>query len=306
MQPENKPSSNAGLKVAGITGLMIAIYIFFQMLPDFAPERPSAFIERATGNPRPDLCDVSNFGFTEVSQGRSPLVMRIVAERDPQPGQPVQVVAALSTPAGRPVPIEQLRETHTEKFHLLIIDPTLEDYHHVHPQATRVPGEYVFEFSPRNGGTYRLFADLLPDATGRPVQAVADLLVAGDVPVDRTAFAKQMTVGGYEFTLTPPSEGIRARAAGIISLSIRHSGAERAVKLEPVMGAFSHMVAFDANRTGFAHMHPLQEGLEVQLDETEPELSFVFYAPQAGSYVVWAQVKINGRELFAPFRLEVL
>src|ERR1700733_11310452 len=35
---------------------------------------------------------------------------------------------------GRPVTLTDLKEVHTQKIHLLIIDDSLEDYSHVHPR----------------------------------------------------------------------------------------------------------------------------------------------------------------------------
>jgi hypothetical protein len=301
---QNKPTHRIGIQIAAITAVMVAIYVFFQFLPDLAPERPSSFMRQLAGDTSPELCDVSNFGFTEVSQGRSPLVMRVFANPPPQPGGEAAVVVALTTPAGRPVREEDLVLTHTEKVHLLIVDSTLEDYHHVHPVPTAVPGEYTFTFAPRHGGIYRVFADLAPVATGRPVQAVADLTVGGAEATPGLTLGLQAAIEDYQFSMDLPAEGVEAAKPALITLRMSHpEGAD--ISLQPVMGAYAHMVAFDGQRSGFAHMHPLKEGLDLNLDRKKPELAFVFFAPQRGTYTVWAQVKIDGRELFAPFALQV-
>jgi len=64
----------------------------------------------------------------------------------------------------------------------LIADPTLTDYQHVHPEPTHAPGEWTFQFTPRFGGTYRIFADFTPVATNRSLYANADLVVGGAAP----------------------------------------------------------------------------------------------------------------------------
>jgi len=46
------------------------------------------------------------------------------------------------------------------------------------------------------------------------------------------------------------------------------------VPLEPVMGAFAHLVAFDETRSGFAHLHPMETDLLKTPDATRPALSF--------------------------------
>ena len=76
--------------------------------------------------------------------------------------------------------------------------------------------------------------------------------------------------------------------------------------LEPVMGAFAHLVAFDEARSGFAHLHPAEADLLKKPDATNPALSFKLTIPRAGRYVIWAQVNLGGREEFVPFDLAVV
>ena len=63
--------------------------------------------------------------------------------------------------------LDDLTEAHTEKLHLLIVDESLTDYHHEHPVPAGKPGEYRFDFEPKFGGTYHVWADLLPDRDGQ-------------------------------------------------------------------------------------------------------------------------------------------
>jgi hypothetical protein len=301
---EGRDSSVAG-RVARITALMVVIYGFFHFLPSLAPERPAQFIRQVTGDPSPELCDFSSIGFTEVNQGRSPLIMRIRPHSDPRAGEEVKVTVALGRPSGRAVSFSDLEERHTEKFHLLIVDPSLGDYQHEHPAPTSIAGEYEFTFLPRHGGTYRFFAEVVPVVTGRPVQAVVDLMVAG-TEGGGPDLSEEALVDGYAFSLTLPEGEVRAKRPAILALQVRNQAAGGRAVLEPVMGSWAHIVAFEGERSGFAHMHPLREGLDVELDPYEPEIEFMFFADRPGVYIVWAQVKIEGEERFAPFSLKVL
>ena len=67
----------------------------------------------------------------------------------------------------------------TKRIHLLIADPSLDDYQHVHPVPGRRPGEWNFSFHPRFGGVYRIFADFTPVATNRGLYSEAEIAVAG-------------------------------------------------------------------------------------------------------------------------------
>ena len=71
------------------------------------------------------------------------------------------------------------------------------------------------------------------------------------------------------------------------------------------MGAYAHLVAFDVARTGFAHLHPMDADPTRAPDARRPVLTFKLTIPRAGSYTVWAQLIVAGREEFVPFRLDV-
>lgn len=75
--------------------------------------------------------------------------------------------------------------------------------------------------------------------------------------------------------------------------------------MEPVMGAYAHLVAFDAARSGFAHLHPNETDLSRALNPTRPQLTFKLTIPRIGRYVIWAQVNLGGTEMFVPFWFDV-
>ncbi len=75
--------------------------------------------------------------------------------------------------------------------------------------------------------------------------------------------------------------------------------------LEPVMDAYAHLVAFDEKVQGYAHLHPLAVDPLAPVAAVDPELAFKVTFPQPGRYVIWAQAKRGGRELFQAFPVEV-
>ena len=76
--------------------------------------------------------------------------------------------------------------------------------------------------------------------------------------------------------------------------------------LQLVMGAFAHLVAFDAARSGFAHIHPMELDVTQPPDALHPVLNFKITIPRAGTYVIWSQVNLGGRETFVPFWFDVV
>ena len=69
------------------------------------------------------------------------------------------------------------------------------------------------------------------------------------------------------------------------------------------MGTLAHLVAFDPTRSGVAHLHPTLTGQE--RNPTQPQLAFLINFVQPGQYRVWAQVKIDNRERYVPFDVDV-
>ena len=239
----------------------------------------------------------------------SPVALTVKTAAAPTAGREVQVTVRMTTANNKPIAPEDLVVMHTRKLHLLIADPSLTDYQHLHPEPTRVPGEWSFTFTPKLGGIYRIFADFTPAATNRSLYANVDLVVAGE-QLSTPELAAAMTpswIGqrdAYRLELVPGTRQIRAGQATDLKFSVTNTGGG-AVGLEPVMDAYAHLVAFDTARSGFAHLHPMDADLGVAPDSIKPTLSFKITIPAAGRYVIWAQLKINGREKFVPFWFDV-
>ena len=111
--------------------------------------------------------------------------------------------------------------------------------------------------------------------------------------------------GGHRFRLTAVRSPVRAAQPLDLRFALERPDGE-AVRLEPVMGAWAHLVAFDPARSGFAHLHPMEGDLLKPPDARNPVLNFKLTIPRAGRFMIWAQVNLAGREEFVPFALEVV
>ena len=265
-----------------------------------------------------EFCDPLNPQFIPVVAARSPVTMTIAAAEPATAGREVRAVITLKTGSGKPVTPADLLVTHTRALHLLIVDPSLTDYQHVHPAPGGKDGEWAFSFQPRAGGAYRVFADFTPAATGRGLYASADLNVAGQ-PFALNA-SPTVAQGGMGESIRKSKQSSVEREGVLFMLStaepvragqpidLRFAMSRRdggSISLEPVMGAFAHLVAFDETRSGFAHLHPAEVDLLKTPDAKNPTLNFKLTIPRTGRYVVWAQVNLGGRETFVPFELAV-
>ncbi|MBI2516645.1 MAG: hypothetical protein HYV95_06985 [Opitutae bacterium] len=253
-----------------------------------------------------EFCDPANPQFIPVVAAKSPVTLTLTSDIVPAQRKEIGFTLTLRTASGKPIAPEDLLVTHTRKLHLLVADPTLQDYQHVHPEPGKRAGEWVFKLTPDRPGTYRVFADFTPAATARGLYASADFNVPGEVArVIRTTNVTAQ-IPGYNFELVMPAL-FRAGVPTDLKFRIETPGAEkRPVVLQPVMGAFAHLVAFDEARSGFAHLHPNEVDLAKPPDALHPELTFKITIPQPGRYVIWAQVNLDGRETFVPFWLDVL
>ncbi len=291
-------------QITVITAVALAIYVAVRLLPTGTSLSHMDF--RVTGNGALEFCDPANPQFIPVVKVRSPVVMALQAGHEPALNQPVDFTLTLRTASGKAIAPEDLLVAHTQKLHLMVVDPTLSDYQHIHPRPGRHPGEWVFTMAPARTGLYRVFADFTPVATARGLYASAEFTVPGKVAIVSRSPNTTWQAGGYNFELVVPPV-FRARQPAELRLRVESQGTvKEPVPLEPVMGAFAHLVAFDEARSGFAHLHPNEIDLAKPPDRLRPELTFKVTIPQPGRYVIWSQVKIEGDQIFVPFWVDVV
>jgi ketosteroid isomerase-like protein len=221
----------------------------------------------------------------------------------PQAGISVPVVVKLATKDGKPVTSAELELAHTKLVHLLIVDASLTNYLHEHPVET-APGEWSFAFNPKTGGTYTVFADLLPKATGAQEYAKTTVTVAGAArPLD-TSLNLSATVDGYRFDLKiPADEPLTAGAASLVSVHVTKPDGSAATNLEPIMAAFAHGVGFTADLSSVLHVHPMGKEPEADTERGGPDLSFHLQPAMPGFFKFYVQVQIDGQSRFAGFGL---
>ena len=280
----------------------IAVFLAFRWMPTGTNLAHGDF--RLEGDNVLEFCDPAAPQFLPVTTARSPVSFDVTPGTGAV-GENTDFVFRLATSSGKPIGPVDLLVAHTRKLHLMLVDPSLTDYQHIHPTAVEVPGEWHVSFAPKLAGAYRVFADFTPAATARGLYATVDI----DVPGDSASFDHRPNLKGkvdeFLFELSFDEGRIRAREPTDLTLSIRHQSNE-VVQLGQVMGAFAHLVAFDENRTGFAHLHPRETDLDDPPDAQAPELHFQITIPQSGRYVIWAQIVLNNVETFVPFWFEVL
>jgi hypothetical protein len=222
------------------------------------------------------------------------------------PGQPAHAVLHLRRAPNDPVIPAELIETHTRKIHLLIVDQSLLDYHHEHPQPTETAGDYAFEFTPSKPGPYYAWADLRPLPLG--LQEYDKTIIAGSgkpEAISDKSTRLEADAEGFHFELMIEKGEVRVGKVSSAKLRVSREGKDF-TQLEPVMAAFAHLVGFNEDGETVLHLHPIGAPI---LDESErggPVLEFKIYATKPGFTRLFAQVQIGGRQLFARFGFQVM
>lgn len=232
------------------------------------------------------------------------IIMTVTPAEAVEAGRPVLAVARLRFTDGRAVTPQDLRVMHTERFHLLVIEPTLSDYHHLHPRPAGAPGEYAFSFTPAFSGTYRMWADLTPEATGTQLYAPADMGIPPARAIPGRGAQWRAEAGDLTAVLSLDTP-LRAGKASLATIRITQGGKDF-TELEPVMGAFAHAVGFAEDYRSILHVHPLGREPERAEERGGPVLQFHLQPPSPGSARLFLQVRTGGQDRFLRFSLSIL
>lgn len=230
----------------------------------------------------------------------------VTTEKPLTVGQEATATVKLTKPDGSPMLLSDLKEAHTEKIHLLINDLSLSDYHHEHPTPTNVPGEYTFAFTPSKPGPYRVWADLVPVATDAQEYAIADIAASSKPePISNRTPTMSVEVDGLKYSVTFETPILKAGEAALGKLKITKADGTPFNALEPVMGAYSHIVGFGEDLQSIAHVHPMGVEPTKPSDRGAGELEFHLLPAKSGLMRLYAQIRVNDEDKFAPFTLEI-
>ncbi|MEA3189057.1 MAG: hypothetical protein QOD99_2887 [Chthoniobacter sp.] len=206
-----------------------------------------------------------------------------------------------------PVRPIDLREVHTQKIHLLVVDASLTDYHHEHPQPTQTAGDYAFTFTPQKPGPYRVWADVRPLATGFQEYVMTDIPGVGKPePLVEKGTKLHAELDGLRFDLAFAQDVVKAGQPVSATLRITDEKGAPFSQLEPIMAAYAHLVGFCDDFSTVLHLHPKGAPPQNPADRGGPELEFTFFALRAGFVRLFAQVQVGGISKLAPLGVNVL
>ena len=300
-------STKASITV--LSFIFIGAYFVLRALPD-AQCGFLHYVEIVNADGEIELCATNHAGFLDLTRLSYPVIADLRTVSAPRAGDEVQVDLHLETSGGMSIAAHELAVTHTEKMHIMLIDPSLQDYHHVHPKSGGLDGIYRFSFTPNKAGNYRVFTEIVPLRSRRQAIALSEFEVTGKPNDAKFKRSIQSIVKGVHFELLGVPEVLKTGRDYSLDLNVRNEDGSSII-LETVMGSKGHMVAFDAEAKGFAHMHPVDDVITSRtaglggVGREDSELTFLFNVPNPGWYRLFAQIQVKGEALFGHFDLYV-
>ena len=306
------PLKSEWFSVAMLSTAFVCAYFFLRSLPDVECGFLH-YIEIVNADGEIELCATNHAGFLDLSRLEYPIKAKFSCENSIEQGKPLRVRLDLKTAGGMSIAPHELAVTHTEKMHVMVIDPSLEDYSHVHPEAVGLAGQYFFDFTPALAGNYKVFTEIVPLRSRRQAIALSELEVPGQSASPKFERSMVSIIDGVRFELLNVPDILKTGRDYRLQLHTTDL-LGNAIALETVMGAKGHIVAFDSFGTGFAHMHPIGSVASVRTAglsggsnfySSDADLTFMFNVPNPGWYRLFAQIQVKGEALVGRFDLKV-
>ncbi len=288
------------IQVGAVTLVFAGVYAVMRSLP-VEPCEVLHASQRQAGDVV-QFCGPDEADFLKTAEMRFSAGAELRALGEVEVGREVAFELTLRGPMGEPLEAEAIALSHGELVHLMVIDPSLEDYHHLHPLPTGTPGVFTFSMTPERAGRYQCFAELVAMESSRLLVLPLTVDVPGDADTPKLGGRELYTADGLRCEVVGADE-LRPGQRGNFELKVRADDGEPVV-LTPFMNSYAHVVLFDEALTGLAHAHPLGYALALE-PKAGPELRFSVRLPEAGRYRLWAQVHAGGKLRAMPFDLEV-
>lgn len=217
-------------------------------------------------------------------------------------GQPARVVVKLAL-HGDAVKAGDLLEDQGATVHAFVVDGALAEFHHVLPPAAGEGGAFECTFTPRGAGPHRLWIGATPARTGRPELTSLALGREKSAPPERS---ETLIAAEDDFRAELRFEGGGPREGELVAgkLIFTASDGQPLKNLEPIFGAFAHLIAFAADSPNAISMRPAGVARRADL-RAGPEILFRFRPGASGFHRLFAEVRINGRVRTVAFGFEV-
>ena len=185
---------------------------------------------------------------------------------------------------------------HDKQLHLIVVRSDGTAFRHVHPTVDAA-GRWSIPWQWQTAGTYRVYADFVPAATGETLTLTRTLEVGGDYqPRPPAGESRRSEVAGFQVEVTGE---LRAGADSELTVTVSRNG-QPVTTLQPYLGAFGHLVALRDGDLAYLHVHP--EGSTPTPGQLSgPQVRFATNAPTPGRYLLYLDFQVDGQVHTATF-----
>jgi hypothetical protein len=179
-----------------------------------------------------------------------------------------------------------------EPLHLYLIREDLSIYQHLHPEL--VADTWTTTVNVPDGGVYRIYVEFTPEGGpggGHPTVLGVPFIVAGDTRyVPLPAPAAGTTVGGFTVNRLDGTAKLVAGKPGGLRFQVLDASGAPVTALEPYLGVYAHVSAFDVYDQGLTHLHPVNS----MAAPADGVLSFHTQFPHRGEQRLFLQFQVAG------------
>ncbi len=184
---------------------------------------------------------------------------------------------------------------HEKELHLIVVRSDGQQFRHVHPER-EADGSWSIDWKWEAAGSYRVFADFVPGATGEGVTLSTTVQVSGEVEAQpATRPVTEVEVDG--FTVSVAGDLVPGTSSPL-TLSVTREG-QPVTDLEPYLGSFGHLVALRDGDLAYLHVHPRGDTPEAG-KTSGPQVVFEATIPTAGRYLLYFDFQVDGQVHSAP------
>jgi hypothetical protein len=232
------------------------------------------------------MTETADTGLSATSDGYE---LKLATSRFPR-NQATTLRFTITGPDGRPVTDYLVDQT--KKLHLYVIRTDLSQYQHLHPTLSR-SGTWSVPVRFAEPGRYHVVADFTAATSDGGATHIlgAPLTVPGRstlIPLPKPS--STTTVDGYVIKV---SGALHAGSESALTAEISHQG-EAVTDLQPYLGVWAHLSAFQQGSLAFTHLHPTVAPMSGMTTSSPKSLSFMADLANPGPYRVFIQFRAGG------------
>lgn len=182
----------------------------------------------------------------------------------------------------------------TKRLHFFVVRDDMAHFQHLHPVDAN--GLWRTRVAIPDGGSYRMYAEFVPPGSRsrmHPTVLGSTFIVPGDttyVPMPGPAASVQ--VDGYTVTRLEGAGPVARTAPNTLTFAVTDAAGDPVTDLEPYLGSYAHISAFNALSLSVTHLHPTQA---VDPASSAPaELTFQARFAERGEHRVFLEFQIDG------------